>query len=480
MPPAVGSEPRPSWWSGDVTDRPAPATGPVVLGHRYRLDEVIGRGGVATVHRAQDELLDRVVAVKVLPPVARDSDDLRRHEAEIRVLAGLRHPGLVRLFDADTVAVDADHVQAYLVMELVAGPTLGRRLADGPLTARQTAAVGRAAAEAIAVVHAQDVIHRDVKPGNILLVSDDCLDGDEPAEHPVKIVDFGIARLAAATRLTMTGTIVGTASYLSPEQAVGSALGPSSDVYALGLVLLECLTGAPAFSGTMAEVAAARLARDPEVPADLDPRLAALVVGMTRRRPEDRPSAEEVAHALSDVLDRPDAVDPVGTGDGELGRTRIMPAIPVPASSAAAGGRTSPDPARADAAPGDTAPGDRAPADRAPADTAPDGTAAVGTAARPGPAGAAAPTIAPASGRRRSVPASVAPGRRRLAALGRAGSRRARVAAVAVLVLLLVVAGGVLAARMAAPDGAVDAPDYPAVEGPLGDALTRLQQEVAP
>ncbi|AEE46426.1 serine/threonine-protein kinase [Cellulomonas fimi] len=477
MPPAVGSEPRPSWWSGDVTDRPAPATGPVVLGHRYRLDEVIGRGGVATVHRAQDELLDRVVAVKVLPPVARDSDDLRRHEAEIRVLAGLRHPGLVRLFDADTVAVDADHVQAYLVMELVPGPTLGRRLADGPLTARQTAAVGRAAAEAIAVVHAQDVIHRDVKPGNILLVSDDCLDGDEPAEHPVKIVDFGIARLAAATRLTMTGTIVGTASYLSPEQAVGSALGPSSDVYALGLVLLECLTGAPAFSGTMAEVAAARLARDPEVPGDLDPRLAALVVGMTARRPEDRPSAEEVAHALGDVLDRPDAVDPVDAGDGELGRTRVMPAVPTPVPYPGPG-----EHALADAVSAGTAAVGAAADDTAAVGTAAVGTVPDGGAAARGelPRAAEAPTIAPAPGRRRSVPASVAPGHRRLAALGRAGSRRARVAAVTVLVLLLVVAGGVLAARLAAPDGAVEPPDYPAVEGPLGDALTRLQQEVAP
>ncbi|MFS0706346.1 serine/threonine-protein kinase, partial [Cellulomonas sp. 179-A 9B4 NHS] len=278
---------------------------PVVLAHRYRLQEVIGRGGSGTVHRALDELLGRDVAVKVLPAVPRGSDELLRHEAEIAVLARLRHHGLVRLFDAESLPVGEDLVQAYLVMEIVRGPSLGERLRTGPLTVRQTAAVGRAAADALAVVHAQGIVHRDVKPGNVLLVDDDCLDEPDDVHEwlPARLVDFGIARLSAATRLTATGTVLGTVAYLSPEQAVGGEIGAPADVYALGLVLLEAVTGRRAFTGTTAEVAAARLTRDPDVPRELDPRLRAVLQAMTQRRPEDRPPAAEVAHELLDLLD---------------------------------------------------------------------------------------------------------------------------------------------------------------------------------
>ncbi|GEM_PF-636060 len=443
---AVGGAPRP-WWSGDAPGGHAGAAGPTVLGHRYRLDEVIGRGGAATVYRAHDELLDRVVAVKVLPAVPRDSDDLRRHQAEIRVLAGLRHPGLVRLLDADTVPMDgpagAGEVQAYLVMELVAGPTLGRRLAAGPLSVAQTASVGRAAAEALAVVHGHDVIHRDVKPGNILLTTPDCLDvepDDDALEvRPVKLVDFGIARLAAATRLTMTGTIVGTASYLSPEQAEGGVLGPSSDVYALGLVLLECVTGRPAFVGTMAEVAAARLARDPDVPGEVDARLGDLLVRMTRRQPHERPTAEDVAHELSDLLvaGPPQPATPPVASDATL----VLPAQVAP---------TVPGPAR-----------------RPPVPTVAE--ALVDPAARAAVAADAPPARATSRW---------AQGSSHLRRLGRAGSRR--VLLLAVLAVGLVVAGLLTVQGLTGAPAVPDPPAYPAVDGPLGESLTRLQRSVAP
>ncbi|KQY47421.1 hypothetical protein ASD18_08805 [Cellulomonas sp. Root137] len=271
---------------------------PEVLGDRYRLDAVMGRGGMATVHRARDLLLDRDVAVKVFPPVHEDTDDLLRNRAEIRVLATLSHPGLVTLHDAGTVHHDDGSQQVYLVMELVDGPTLAEALREGVLGVDETAAVGKDVAEALAVVHEREIIHRDIKPANILLTG---RNGGPTA----KLADFGIARLAGATRLTMTGMTLGTVSYLSPEQATGSALGPPSDVYGLGLVLIECLTGRPAFSGTAAEVAAARLTTSPEIPPHLDARLADLLARMTRMAAEERPTAQEVADDLAAITAAP-------------------------------------------------------------------------------------------------------------------------------------------------------------------------------
>ncbi|MEZ0448909.1 serine/threonine-protein kinase [Cellulomonas sp. ICMP 17802] len=321
--------------------RPEPSDGgpATVLDDRYRLDRVLGRGGMATVHQAHDLLLDRDVAVKVFPPVHEDADDLLRNRAEIRVLATLSHPGLVTLHDAGTVYGADDSHQVYLVMELVAGPTLAERLRRGALGPEQTAMVGRDVAEALAVVHAQEIVHRDIKPANVLLTAPDALDDDARSRRPaVKLADFGIARLAGATRLTMTGMTLGTVSYLSPEQATGSALGPASDVYALGLVLLECATGRPAFTGTAAEVATARLTSPPHVPDELGPELSDMLVRMTRLAPEDRPTADEVAAGLSALAGTPsDAtlVLPVG----ELPPTRVAPAVRAEPVAARAGWR---------------------------------------------------------------------------------------------------------------------------------------------
>lgn len=305
-----------------------------VLDGRYRLDGILGRGGMATVHRARDLLLDRDVAVKVFPPVHEEADDLLRNRAEIRVLATLSHPGLVTLHDAGTVHGEDDTQQVYLVMELVAGPTLAERLRRGTLSDEQTAVVGRDVAQALAVVHAQSIVHRDIKPANVLLTRPDALD-DGPAPHAVKLADFGIARLAGATRLTMTGMTLGTVNYLSPEQATGSALGPASDVYALGLVLIECATGRAAFTGTPAEVATARLTSVPQVPAELRPELGDLLARMTRLLPDERPTADEVAVGLAalvgpastsgDTLVLPTAEPPGDLADEELPPTVVAP-----------------------------------------------------------------------------------------------------------------------------------------------------------
>ncbi len=282
---------------------------PIVFDGRYRLDGVLGHGGMATVHRAHDVLLERDVALKVFP-VVHGEDELMRNRAEVLVLAALSHPALVMLYDAGAEQRPDGGQQDYLVMELVDGPTLSERLRRVPLDRAQAARVGRDLAEALAVVHAQGVIHRDIKPGNILLTGPDALEADASGGPAVKLADFGIARLIDGTRLTRTGQTLGTVLYLSPEQARGEALAPSSDIYSLGLVLLECLTGRPAFPGTTTESAVARLISPPHIPDDVDPELAALLTRMTLMTPDERPSADEVATELA-ALGSPDRTLPL-------------------------------------------------------------------------------------------------------------------------------------------------------------------------
>ncbi|AHH95203.1 serine/threonine-protein kinase [Kutzneria viridogrisea] len=259
-----------------------------LLAGRYRLGALLGEGGVARVYRAVDVRLNRLVAVKLFRPTL-DEVGRRRFAQEARVLGTLRHPGLVKLFDAGT---DGD--RAYLVMELVDGATLLDRLCDQPLGPAEVAELGATLAQALTYVHARGVVHRDVKPSNILLDSDG-------APH---LADFGFARAVDATAVSPTGQIVGTAAYLAPEQVRGEPVGPAADVYALGLVLLECLTGELEYEGPRVEAALARLTRPPRIPADLPAPLAAALVAMTRAEPEDRPSARSCATRLSDVAQR--------------------------------------------------------------------------------------------------------------------------------------------------------------------------------
>jgi eukaryotic-like serine/threonine-protein kinase len=261
----------------------APGT---ILHGRYRILSVIGTGGVATVYRATDEQLGRDVALKVIPAAAVGSAELKRVEDEVRLIASLSHPALVTLFD-----VVIDESGSVLVMQLVDGEDLSARVSRAALPAAEVAAIGSSVAGALAFVHESGVIHRDVKPANILLPS--------TGPQPALLADFGIARLVDSAGITATGTIIGTASYLSPEQARGGALDGATDVYSLGLVLLEALTGERAFPGTALESVAARLSNDPPIADSVTPEWRDLLERMLHRDPTARPTAAEGQSALA-------------------------------------------------------------------------------------------------------------------------------------------------------------------------------------
>ncbi len=259
------------------------------LGGRYRLIEVVGRGGMGSVYRGLDLRLNRPVAIKVLRSIERADTD--RFEAEIKILERLAHPDLVRLLDAGDLAS-----RPFLVMDLVQGRSLAERAAEGPLDREETARIGARVAAALAFVHDAGVIHRDVKPANVLLTEG----GD------VFLADFGIARLIDSTSITVTDRPLGTPAYLSPEQVEGSRVGPSTDVYSLGLVLIECLSGRRAFEGEPSEIAGERLRHDPAIPFEVGEGWRQILAGMTRRSPAERPSASDVVAQLG-ALARVDA-----------------------------------------------------------------------------------------------------------------------------------------------------------------------------
>ncbi|MET9395348.1 protein kinase [Streptomyces sp. NPDC006624] len=254
-----------------------------ILAGRYRLDALIGSGGAADVYRGVDLRLKRPVAVKVFRAgTGFDTEEAFRSEAVI--LARLQHPGLVTAFDAGQHGGEA-----FLVMQLVEGCTLKSRIAEGPLSCEAAAALGAALAEALAHAHEKGIVHRDVKPSNILL--DSC--------GVPKLTDFGISRLLDATTRTATGTLTGTAAYLSPEQVRGRPVGPPADIYALGLVLLESLTGRLEYGGGPLEAAIARLHRPPELPDFLPVGFATLLRDMTSLEEQDRPTADDCAQTLT-------------------------------------------------------------------------------------------------------------------------------------------------------------------------------------
>ncbi|MFB0840103.1 serine/threonine-protein kinase [Arthrobacter sp. E44] len=263
----------------------------VLVADRYRIDAVIGRGATASVYRARDEQLGRDVALKVFS--AGNAAGPGRFEAEMRLVATFNHPALVTLYDAGTDTRVPEEPRTFLSMELINGQDLHARLRGGPLSAHDVACIGADLASALDYVHGRGIIHRDIKPANILLAE------TRPGTAPrPKLTDFGIARILEGPRLTATGLTVGTAAYLSPEQATGTVLGPESDIYSLGLVLLECLTGTLEYPGTSVESAVARLHRPPRIPAALGPRWDALLRAMTATEPAGRPAARDVETAL--------------------------------------------------------------------------------------------------------------------------------------------------------------------------------------
>ena len=200
-----------------------------VLADRYELGPVLGQGGMARVHQGVDRQLDRRVAIKVLaPPFDRDDEFVERFRREARAAAGLSHPNIVAVFDSGSD--DGTH---FIVTELVEGETLADRLRDGPMPPADAVAVAVDIARALAAAHALGLIHRDIKPGNVMLLPD----------GRVKVVDFGIARAAGSDTLTHTGVVLGSTAYLSPEQAGGQPVDERADLYSLGCVLYEMLTG---------------------------------------------------------------------------------------------------------------------------------------------------------------------------------------------------------------------------------------------
>jgi hypothetical protein len=314
-----------------------PITEPV--GGRYRLEKLLGHGGMADVYRAADMSGGPPVAVKVVRST--DPALARRLTREARAVASFEHPGLVRLLGA---GVHDEH--AYLVMELVEGETLAERLQHGPLPTGRAAALGASLADALSYVHRRGVVHRDVKPGNVLL------DADERA----RLADFGIAQVLDASSATMTGTTLGTAAYMAPEQLAHHRVGPAADVWALGAVLLECLTGRRPFDGPPAEVVARRLAGWRPSTEGLPSAWRMALDSMLDPDPARRPEAGEAAELLkapvfarpwdprpTEMLDaaptaRPEAAAPTQVGGPP---TALAPGpVPLPARRRRHGRRT--------------------------------------------------------------------------------------------------------------------------------------------
>ncbi|HEX5859886.1 MAG TPA: protein kinase [Microbacterium sp.] len=275
---------------GEAEDPPTAA----LLDGRYELGECIGEGGMARVYRATDVALGRTVAIKMMRADAGALATPARARTEMTVLASLNHPSLVKLFDAN---LDPGH-PGYLVMEFVEGTTLTQRLRQGPLDAPDAAHIAAELGSALHVVHAAGIVHRDVKPSNVLLTPTDL----PVRKYHAKLADFGIAYLLDSTRVTSAGMVVGTGAYLAPEQVQGDPATPASDVYALGLVLLESLTGERAF-GAAGGVGAvmARLVDPPKVPDRLGPRWSELLTRMTATDPAVRPTALDVARIAAQL-----------------------------------------------------------------------------------------------------------------------------------------------------------------------------------
>lgn len=280
------------------------ATAPLEPSHgalagRYRLEKIVGQGGFARVFRAHDLILGRTVAVKQFS-TSIEPRDRGRMRTETMLLASLAHASLVTLFDAE---LDAD--PPYLVMEYIDGPTLRTYIETrGALSSMDAAHIAVDLATALSAVHARSIVHRDLKPSNVLMRPSH-VDGQTPT---ATLADFGIASLVDATRVTATGTVVGTAAYLSPEQVRGAAPATPADIYSLGLVLIEALSGRPPYPGSAPiESLLARLTQQPPIPAEATPAWRELLIAMTRIEPDGRPSADDVAAAARRIAADPDA-----------------------------------------------------------------------------------------------------------------------------------------------------------------------------
>jgi len=392
-----------------------------LLGDRYELGATLGEGGMGVVYLARDTVLERSVAVKVF----RDGmAEKARTASETQLLASLNHPALVTLFDAHV----ADDAPRYLVMEYIDGPTLQSRLLAGPLPSKTASRVARDLGEALHVVHQAGIVHRDIKPANVLL-RPSSVPGEE---FHAKLGDFGIAYLIDSTRVTMPGTVIGSAAYLSPEQIMGTSPGPESDIYSLGLVLLEALTGQRAFAHDGHQAALVRLTQDPVIPASVGTEWATILSDMTARDSARRPSALEAVIRVTELSTRSS-----GTSSG---MTVADAAVTLPQRDAYSGGRSH------------TLIGEAGAPEVPQRENAP-------TLVQPSPA----PPLPLAAGAH--------PG-------GRSKEVKGLVAALFALLLACVVVVGL--AMFSPNDDPAPAPTLPALEDPLGSHLEQLLDSVTP
>jgi serine/threonine protein kinase/beta-lactam-binding protein with PASTA domain len=297
---------------------------PPLLGGRYRLDKLIGGGGMGEVWEAHDDVLDRLVAIKIIRPHLADDENVRaRLRVEAQLAGKLHHPGIVDVFDYGEDQEDGKPVP-YLVMPLIDGAPLSALLAErGALSTGETMAIVSEIAAALHVAHEAGLVHRDLKPGNILVTTD----------GRVMLVDFGIAHAAGREPLTQTGAVIGTADYLSPEQARGDTATFASDLYALGIVAYTCLSGnLPFHRDSDIATALAHLQSDPPVLPDTVPEEAAtLVNALLAKDPGARPSSgtavAERAGVLATSVPSPPGHAPVLSGEP------TMPHASVPGST---------------------------------------------------------------------------------------------------------------------------------------------------
>ncbi len=300
-----------------------------VLGDRYEIHQRLARGGMAQVYLARDRSLDRPVAVKELvPEFATDPSFVERFRREAQAAANLAHPNIVGVYDWGTQ--DGTY---YIVMEYIDGPSLSQVIRrDGPLHPRRAAEIAGEVASALGFAHSRGVVHRDVKPGNVLLTSN----------GQSKVTDFGIARALSSPEddLTQAGSVMGTATYFSPEQAQGLPVDPRSDLYSLGVVLYEMVTGRPPFTGETPLAIAYKHVQDqpappstsvPEIPAGLE----AIIMKLLQKKPDDRyASAEDLRSDLNRFLDGQDTSAQraagaalAGAALGAAAATTVQPAV---------------------------------------------------------------------------------------------------------------------------------------------------------
>jgi serine/threonine-protein kinase len=296
----------------------------VTLGGRYRLDERIAGGGMGDVWRGTDEVLGRTVAVKILLPALLDEPGFaERFRGEARTMATINHPGVVDVYD-----YGSDQQLAFLVMEYVEGDALSRTLSRvGRLTPARTMALVAQAADALQAAHENGIVHRDVKPGNLLVRPNGTL----------VLTDFGIARSALVGQLTAAGSVLGTASYISPEQAAGDVATSASDVYALGVVAYQCLSGHRPFDGaTPIEIAMKHVRDTPRpLPGDIPPPVRAIVERALAKDPSARwPSASamaavarQAAASLTAAAHQQQVRTPPAVSSAPVGRPKPAPPV---------------------------------------------------------------------------------------------------------------------------------------------------------